>query len=250
MPQGDTRLVLQDVCPVAHKGAAVGEQRCKACDMRMQSICSALQLHELSENEHLSKPACFAQRSTLLREGTKRESVFTITSGVVRLSRTLPDGRRQIVGFALAGDFLGLELTDEVLFSAEAITPVTACRFRLQEFIGFLHTKPNLRKRLQELTSRELLRAQDQMVIMGRKDAAGKIAAFLINSRDRLALLHHVVVNVPLAMTRGDIGDYLGLTVETVSRTLTKFAREKLLVITPDGVRLLKPDQLRMMGEL
>jgi CRP/FNR family transcriptional regulator len=67
--------------------------------------------------------------------------------------------------------------------------------------------------------------------------------------RDRLAKSEHVVVNVPLAMTRTDIGDYLGLTVETVSRTMSKFAREKMLVITPDGVRLLEPNQLRIMGE-
>jgi CRP/FNR family transcriptional regulator len=249
MPQGDTRLVLHDNCPVVQGVALVGGHRCKNCHMRMQSVCSALQLEELFENEHLSKPLCFAPKSALLREGVKRESVYTITAGVVRLSRTLPDGQRQIVGFALAGDFLGLELTEHVNFSAEAITPVNACQFRLKDFAELLRAKPNLMKRFQEITSIELVHAQDQMVIMGRKNAAGKVAAFLISLRDRLAKIEHVVVNVPLAMTRTDIGDYLGLTVETVSRTMSKFAREKMLVITPDGVRLLEPNQLRIMGE-
>ena len=228
MPKGDADLVLHDVCPVAHKGAPVGEHRCESCHMRMQSICGALRLNELAEIENLSKPLCFAAKSTLLREGTTRDSVFTITTGVVRLSRTQPDGQRQIVGFALAGDFLGLELSEEVSFSAEAITHVNACRFPRKAFAEFVHAKPMLMQRLQTMTSHELHYAQDHMVVLGRKSASEKIAAFVMNLRDRLAKLDHVVVNVPLAMTRTDIGDYLGLTVETVSRTFTKMARDKL----------------------
>ncbi len=241
---------VHDLCPVARPDVAESETRCEACGSRMQGICSALELTELSEIEHLSKPLCLPARAALLREGQDRDVVYTITAGMVRLSRTLPEGQRQIVGFAIPGDFLGLDLSREIAFSAEAINQVNVCRFQRREFTEFLARKPHLMARLHELTAHELHHAQDHMVVLGVKNADGKVAAFLINLRDRLAKLDRVVVNVPLAMTRQDIGDYLGLTVETVSRTMTKFARQKLLVITPDGVRLLDPDKLRLMAEL
>lgn len=226
------------------------EHRCEACHVRMQSICSALELHELAENELLSRPLCYAPRSVLLREGETTDTVFSITSGMVRLSRTLPDGSRQIIGFAIPGDFLGHDLSEHVAFSAEAINQVNACRFPRNAFKDFLHAKPNVMSRLHELTAHELSHAQDHMVVLGRKNADGKVAAFLINLRDRLARLDHVVLHIPLAMTRQDIADYLGLTIETVSRTLSKFAKQKIIVITPDGVRMLNEEKLRILGEL
>ena len=236
-------------CPVPAT-LVLEEHRCETCHVRMQSICAALDLNELSEGELLSRPLCYSPRSVLLREGDITDTVFSITSGMVRLSRTLPDGQRQIVGFAIPGDFLGHDLSEHVGFSAEAINTVNACRFPRLAFKEFTQAKPNLMKRLHELTAHELSHAQDHMVVLGRKNADGKVAAFLINLRDRLARLDHVVLNIPLAMTRQDIADYLGLTIETVSRTLSKFAKQKLIVITPDGVRLLNEEKVRIMGEL
>ena len=244
-----TAARLHPDCPAPATGV-VDEQRCESCHVRMQSVCSALQLKELSESELLSRPLCYAPRSALLREGETTNMVFTITGGMVRLSRTLPDGLRQIIGFAIPGDFLGHDLGENVAFSAEAINNVNACRFPRQAFQDFVNAKPHVLKRLHELTAHELSHAQDHMVVLGRKNADGKVAAFLINLRDRLARLDHVVVNIPFAMTRQDIADYLGLTIETVSRTLSKFARQKLIVITPDGVRLLNEEKVRMLGEL
>lgn len=227
-----------------------GEHRCESCKIRLMSICGSLDLKEIGDIEHISRPLCYAPKDALMREGEHSETVFNITTGMVRLSRTLPDGQRQIVGFAVPGDFLGLDLNDHVHFSAEAVTHVSACRFQRSAFVEFVDARPRVMKRLQELTAHELSHAQDHMVILGRKNADGKLAAFLINLRDRLARIEHVVVNVPLAMTRQDIADYLGLTIETVSRTLSKFAKQKLIVITPDGVHLLNEEKLRIMGEL
>lgn len=245
----DNGIVLHPHCPVP--GASLVENhRCETCTVRMMSICSALEMGELSEIEHLSRPLCYAPRAVLQREGESSDTVYNITGGMVRLSRTLPDGQRQIIGFAVPGDFIGLDLADHVMFSAEAINQVNACRFQRSSFVEFLGNKPALMKRMQALTASELTHAQDHMVVLGRKNADGKVAAFLINLRDRLAKLDHVVAHIPLAMTRQDIADYLGLTIETVSRTLSKFAKQKLIVITPDGVRLLNEEKLRILGEL
>ena len=91
--------------------------------------------------------------------------------------------------------------------------------------------------------------AQEQMVILGRRTAEEKIAAFLIGLRKRWARLSQQSVTIPLPMTRQDIGDFLGLTVETVSRMMTRLAREKALLIVPDGVRLLDVKRIEGMAE-
>jgi len=246
----DVGISLQSHCPLPGGPLALDSHRCESCNVRMLSICSALDMSELSEIEHLSRPLCYSARSVLQREGETSDTVFNITGGMVRLSRTLPDGQRQIIGFAVPGDFLGLDLSENVVFSAEAINQVNACRFQRTAFVEFLSNKPTLMRRMQALTASELTHAQDHMVVLGRKNADGKVAAFLINLRDRLARIEHVVAHIPLAMTRQDIADYLGLTIETVSRTLSKFAKQKLIVITPDGVRLLNEEKLRILGEL
>jgi CRP/FNR family transcriptional regulator len=166
-------------------------------------------------------------------------SVFNVTEGMVRLYKSLPDGRRQIVGFALPGDFLGLALMDRYGVAAEAVTQVRVCRFARPAFIAYVDDKPHLLRRLHEFAGHELSLAQDQMLLLGRKTAEEKVAAFLLNLQTRYARIGTPSVTIPLPMSRQDIADYLGLTIETVSRTLTRLAREKVIVIVPDGVRLL-----------
>jgi CRP/FNR family transcriptional regulator len=135
-------------------------------------------------------------------------------------------------------------------FSADTLTTVSACQFSRIEFSNLVDKKPQLLRRLHNLASHELSLAQDQMVILGRRTAEEKIAAFLMGLRKRWGRgSDHLSVLVPLPMTRQDIGDFLGLTVETVSRLMTKLAREKVLVIVPDGVRLLNMDRLEKLAE-
>lgn len=169
---------------------------------------------------------------------------MALDDGVVRLYKSLPDGRRQIMGFALPGDFLGLALMDRYGVTAEAITPVKVCRFQRSSFVSFIDDKPHLLRRLHEFAGHELSLAQDQMLLLGRKTAEEKVAAFLINLQARFARIGPMSVTIALPMGRQDIADYLGLTIETVSRTLTKLARDKTILIVPDGVRLLSSERL------
>ncbi|HXL68674.1 MAG TPA: helix-turn-helix domain-containing protein, partial [Xanthobacteraceae bacterium] len=157
-------------------------------------------------------------------------------------------GRRQIIGFALPGDFLGLSMADRYTFSADAIGPVKACRFSRGAFSDLLDEKPHLLRRLHELATHELSIAQDQMVVLGRRTAEEKVASFLVGLRDRWARFSKVSVTVPLPMSRQDIADFLGLTIETVSRTLTRFARERAILVVPDGVRLLDSQRLEQLA--
>jgi len=226
-----------------------GRKHCLECDIRLLSICGALDETELSALESLARTSVFEPKQTLFAEGEPAESVFTVTQGMVRLYKLVPDGRRQIVGFALPGDFLGLAMANQYGFSADSITPVRVCRFSRTAFSAFLDHTPHLLRRLHDFATHELSLAQDQMVVLGRRNAEGKLATFLIGLRNRMATIGGQTVTIALPMNRQDIADFLGLTIETVSRTLSSMAKDKLIVIVPDGVRLLNPKAVEALAE-
>lgn len=223
---------------------------CAQCGVRTLSLCAALDPSELNELDKLATTVSVGAKETLFEQDRPSECVYNVTAGSVRLYKLLPDGRRQVVGFALPGDFLGLSMSERNAFSADALTPTVACRFSRQEYSAFLDAKPHLLRRLHSMASHELSLAQDQMVILGRRTAEERIAAFLIGLRNRWMRINGNQVHVPLPMTRQDIGDFLGLTVETVSRLMTRLAREKAIVIVPDGVRLLDVPRLERLAEI
>jgi CRP/FNR family transcriptional regulator len=212
---------------------------CAKCQVRALSVCGVLEPVELSEFESMLEHVELPARSVLFLQGDPADFVYTVTRGCVRLSKDLSDGRRQVVGFALPGDFLGLSLDKRFGFSADALDNVALCRFERRDFAGFLERAPNMMRRMHEFAAHELTIAQDQMVLLGRRRAEERVAAFLLTWRERLHKLTGADHTLVLPMTRQDIADYLGLTIETVSRTLSGFARRHWLVVVPDGLRLL-----------
>jgi CRP/FNR family transcriptional regulator len=223
---------------------------CAQCRVRALSLCDALEPDELVELDKMATTISVGAKQTLFEQDQPSDWVYNITAGSIRLYKLLPDGRRQVVGFALPGDFLGLSMSEKNAFSADALTPTNACRFSRNDYSNFLDEKPHLLRRLHSMASHELSLAQDQMVILGRRTAEERIAAFLIGLRKRWTRVNGNQVHVPLPMTRQDIGDFLGLTVETVSRLMTRLAREKAIVIVPDGVRLLDVARLERLAEI
>jgi CRP/FNR family transcriptional regulator, anaerobic regulatory protein len=229
-------------------GGTVGcSGSCAQCQVRAIGICGALDDSELGLLERLSEDVTLPPRAMLFNQGAEARHVYTVTGGCVRLSKDLEDGRRQVVGFALPGDFLGLSLASRFGFSADALDSATLCRFQRAEFTGFVETHPEMMRRLHQFAAHELTIAQEQMVLLGRRRAEERVAAFLLGWRDRLHKLTGADNTLVLPMTRQDIADYLGLTIETVSRGMSHFVRQKLIVIVPDGVRLLEPAALRAM---
>jgi len=217
---------------------------CHHCRTRFLSVCSALDDEELHALAEIVDPRCVSARSTLFSQGEDASYVFNITQGMARLYKLLPDGRRQIIGFALPGDFLGLSLTDRFTFCADAVDDMRVCRIPRQKFSQQLDDKPHLMKRLHAMAANELMIAQDQLVVLGRRSAEERLAIFLLGLRTRLAIIHHLSPTVPLPMSRQDIADYLGLTIETVSRTFSKLFKAKTLLNIPNGVRILDLDRL------
>lgn len=224
-------------CAVAceHGRAETG---CHDCKVRLVSVCAALTCEELDELEALSRPIVLAPRQALFWQGDDAEAVYNVTDGMVRLSRLLPDGRRHVMGFAMVGDFLGLALPESHTVTAEALTPTTLCRFNKDAFAVLVGRKPHLLRRLYERAGSELTLAQEHMTLLSRRTAEEKVAGFLLSLHDRYARIGQTSVTVALPMGRQDIADHLGLTIETVSRLLTRLEREKALLIVPGGVRL------------
>ena len=146
-------------------------------------------------------------------------------SGTVRTYKLLSDGRRQIDEFHLAGDIFGLEPGEEHRFSAEAVGDATVLAFRRRCFETLAHDDPALGGEVMTSMMRSLERAHDHMVLLGRKTAQEKIATFLLDIARRMP----GDSRFDLPMQRSDIADHLGLTIETVSRTLTQFARDGLI---------------------
>jgi CRP/FNR family transcriptional regulator len=215
------------------------DRPCADCSIRQFNLCAALDNIELRELEQIGRNVRFARCETVFAQEELTTSFYNLIDGVMRLYKLLPDGRRQIVGFALPGDFLGMTATARHGFSADAIGPVSICRFSRAAFARFTENKPHLLRRMNEFAVRELSQAREHMVLLGRRSAEEKVATFLIGWRDRLARLGAMARTVPLPMSRQDIADFLGLTIETVSRTFTKLERDGVIEILPGSVCLL-----------
>lgn len=222
---------------------------CLHCPIRPTSLCSVLDRDDLAAFESLGQNATFAPRSVLFMEGALANAIYNVTAGLARLFRLLPDGRRQIVGFALPGDFLGVPRDSVYSFSADAAVPTAACRFPRQSFVAFANERPHVLRRLADSAERALGLAHEQMMLLGPRRAEAKVAAFILGIRERWAGLHGASMHVPLPMSRQDISDYLGLSIATVSRTLHRLADEKLILIVPKGVRILDPQRLERTAE-
>jgi CRP/FNR family transcriptional regulator, anaerobic regulatory protein len=223
------------------------QQPCADCVVRPLSVCAALDRTELRELDHLGRRVHFTPYETVFAQEELTTSFYNLLEGVMRLYKLLPDGRRQIVGFALPGDFLGIATSARNGFSADAVGPVAVCRFSRTSFARFIEDKPRLLRRINELVARELSQAQDHMVLLGRRSAEEKVASFLVGWRDRLARLRDATNTVPLPMGRQDIADFLGLTIETVSRTFTKLERDGVIEILSGGVYLLDLERVQSL---
>lgn len=244
--QDDRHRIAETGFPACARSGAPAD--CEHCAVRSVSVCAALAPDELFELERLAQPCCFSPRQMIAVEGEAATAIHNITDGAIRLYRVLDDGRRQIIGFLFPGDFLGIEMTPEVQVSAEAIGIATACRFDAAGFARLMARKPQLLAKLHERTRHELTATHDHVVALGRRTAEERIGWFLTWLRDRAADQGRTSSVIQLPMPRQDIADYLGLTIETVSRTFTRLAREKVISIEPHAVRVLDARRMERMA--
>ena len=171
----------------------------------------------LGSLELMGAPMSFARNNEIYGENEPADYLYKVVSGTVRTYKILRDGRRQIAGFHLPGDIFGLEVGETHACSAEAISDATVLVFKRSAVVALAGRDLDVARQLWTLTAHELQRLQDHMLLLIR-NAQERIAAFLLEMADRFAAGNAV----ELPMSRQDIADYLGLTIETVSRTLTQ----------------------------
>jgi CRP/FNR family transcriptional regulator len=228
-------MYAQAATVIAHRPAAPIPAMCKGMARDTVSRVSGVGLLQ-------NVPADTA----LFAEGDDADNVYEVVRGMLKFYKLLPDGRRQIMGFLSAGDLVGLSFTGIHTYSAEAVTDVTLCRYSRASFDRLVDEVPGFARRLLAVRSDELRAAQDQMLLLGRKMSVEKIATFLLMLADRQNDAQDVI-DVP--MGRNDIADYLGLTTETVCRTVSKLKSLGIIrAISATKIKLLNRDRLEELA--
>ena len=172
--------------------------------------------------ERIGSRRSFARNEEVFAEGDAADSWFRVISGTVRICKLLADGRRHIAEFYFAGDCFGLDSMAERLFSAEAVSDVIVMRYPRRATERLIDENPLLDRSLRDVTLRDLANAQIRMLMLGRMSAPERVATFLLDMFDR----RDAARTLDLPMSRNDIADYLGLTIETVCRVMSAFKRD------------------------
>lgn len=222
---------------------------CRSCEARHRGICGALNPEQLlALSKHTSRRA-YEPGSELIRDAEPVTNYANVISGVVKLTKLLADGRQQIVGLQFAPDFLGRPLKSESQLSAEAATGVELCSFPKASLERLMSESPELEHKLLEQSLKELDEAREWMVALGRKTASERVAHFLylicLNVDPEADLEEGGEIKFELPLTRADIADFLGLTIETVSRQITKLRKAGIVTVV-NNRHVSVPDVLRL----
>ncbi|MCR9124707.1 MAG: Crp/Fnr family transcriptional regulator [Rhodobacteraceae bacterium] len=227
-------------------------QDCFDCPIRHRAVCARCETEELNLLEEIKYYRSFEAGQTVVWSGDKMDFVGSLVSGVATLSQTMEDGRTQMVGLLLPSDFVGRPGRIGSPYDVIATTDIVMCCFRKKPFEAMMQTTPHVAQRLLEMTLDELDAAREWMLVLGRKTAREKIASLLciIGRRDSALRMNarsrSLAFDLPL--TREAMADYLGLTLETVSRQVSALKREGVIVL--QGKRhILVPDLDRLMEE-
>ena len=215
--------------------AATQISRCQICAIRHKAVCGALSDSELERLNGISRQRTFRAGEPILDADQEIDYFANIVHGAVKLTKIMSDGRQQIVGLQFAPDFLGRAYRDRSPYFAEAATDVELCIFPKAGFEHLLKDIPDLEMRLFQDTLNELDAARDWMLLLGRKTASEKVASFieLIARRSPMIGCAHSPdqpeIQFHLPLSRAEIADYLGLTIETVSRQIGKLKSAGIL---------------------
>ena len=215
---------------------------CETCIARASDLCGAFAGGEIAVLDAIAVRLRVDAGGYLFHEEASAEFVYNISSGMGLLERLASDGRRQIMSFTQPGDFIGLSPTPVYRISACALTEMTACRWRIGDLEALFGEHPELERRLRLIANRVLATTLDQVFVLGRRNANEKLAYLLLYLAERQARIFGASDEVWLPMTRGDIADYLGVTVETASRTFSVLRRKGLIAL-PAADRVVLADR-------
>jgi CRP/FNR family transcriptional regulator len=227
---------------------------CDTCVVRNRAICSALDAQEIGALNAIGRTRTLAPGESLIWEGDDSVLVANVIDGVLKLSTGTEDGREQIVGMVFTSDFIGRPFGKTTGHGVTALTESKVCVFNRRDFDSFAREHPALEHKLLQRTLSELDRTRRWMLLLGRKSASEKVASFLIEMVERVGGSPCDSTDAPaellldLPVSRQQIADVLGLTIETVSRQFTRLKAEGILDL-PSRREVLIRDRFALAAE-
>ena len=238
---GNTRRLLG--------GGIVDLIPCRVCRVRPGTVCGPLADEDLPGLASIRSIVRYPAGAILFNEGARARHVFSVSEGTIQVFRLLPDGRRQITGFFFAGDFLGLSNSGRYGYGAVTVVETAVCRFPRTALEEMIERSPKAASHLLALARDEIAAAQDHIVLLGRKTARERLASLLLLLAERIAQRDGGIDHVIVPMSRSDIGDYLGLTSETVSRVMSQLKQDGVIAPLPGGrIEFRDLEKLRAMA--
>lgn len=223
---------------------------CSNCNLRELCFPVGLSPEDMARIDDVVTTRRKVKRKTaLFRNGEKFHALYAIRTGVFKTSVTAEDGRDQVTGFQMAGEIVGLDgiVNDQHTCDAIALEDSEVCVMPFDRIGELSREVGALQHHLHRVMSREIVREHGVMLLLGTMRAEERLAAFLLNLVQRLQARGFSKSELVLRMTRQEIGSYLGLKLETVSRTFSRFAEEGLIEVQQRHVRILEVDKLRAM---
>jgi len=204
--------------------------RCLACPIRHRAVCAHCDAYELALLERIKTYRTYTAGEQIMWRGDPLNFISSVVSGVATLSRSLEDGRVQVVGLLLSSDLIGRPGRNVIEYDVTAQTEITLCCFERRAFERILEETPHISNRLLEMALDELDAARDWMMLLGRKSAREKIATFLnmLMHRSNAPEMPNTG-QISLPLTREEVADYIGLTLETVSRQMNALKKEGII---------------------
>ncbi|WP_299698699.1 transcriptional regulator FnrL [uncultured Tateyamaria sp.] len=220
-------------------------ESCASCPIRHRAVCARCDDDELEQLNQIKFYKTYTAGQTIAMRGDALDVVASVVAGTATLERAIEDGRTQLVGLLLPSDFIGRPGRDTLQYDVTAVTDVTLCCFQRRPFEALLTRIPHVQERLLEMALDELDAARDWMLLLGRKTAREKIASFLMLIAKRTVHPDGQVLGdlskIELPISREAMANFLGLTIETVSRQFTGLRKDG--VIELDGNRSVRiPD--------
>lgn len=211
---------------------------CSQCVVRNSAICAALMPDELHVLSQLGRKQRVGRGQTVVWEGDDAIIVANVISGILKVSMSIADGREQIVGVVFPGDFIGRPFGQKSPYSVTALSDAELCIFSRSNFDAFARNHPELEHKLLQRTLAELDRAREWMLLLGKKTATERIATLLLEMSSRMgatgcSIEENELNEFALPLDRQQMGDVLGLTIETVSRQLSRLKADGVISL-PD----------------
>ncbi|MBC5766555.1 fumarate/nitrate reduction transcriptional regulator Fnr [Ramlibacter albus] len=223
---------------------------CSNCNLRELCMPVGLKPEELQRIDELVATRRKVKRgTTLFRNGERFDALYAIRTGFFKTCITAEDGRDQVTGFQMAGEIIGLDgiVNDHHTCDAVALEDAEVCVMPFDKISEISRDVASLQHHLHRIMSREIVREHGVMLLLGTMHAEERVAAFLLNLVQRLHTRGFSRSEVVLRMTREEIGNYLGLKLETVSRTFSKFAEMGMITVRHRHVRILDVDALKRL---